>query len=254
MKNFIKFITVISIFLSVSCINVSQIDASETNMSDRIILSGTGTFDDPYILNGVDNEISRALHVQYLNSQYSKNRSGNYNIALSGKSYNVGNSGGRWVYKSGGNSLSYNGSCVYLHVDYIGASATDTIFNKMTDSGSKDVIIGAVGEVASYYGLKGALVKLGFSAAVSAGISSFVGAGFVGYSIASGLSTLANSTKFNILKEADSKNQGFVSISFKTSYNGSWYYHNEVDTWNTYPYAKEPAKSFGTGTFTSGYR
>lgn len=54
----------------------------------------------------------------------------------------------------------------------------------------------------------------------------------------------------NLITDATNQNKGFLEISYKTSYHGSWYLSNCLDIWRNYPTATLPSSQFGNGVYT----
>lgn len=219
------------------------------------IASGSGTIDDPYILDESYNPIKEYLDQQYYMNTDSTSllRSGKYNIALRGTKHYVGDGEARWYYTNGGDTSGRYNTTIYKNVDYIGFTSTAIASTKLTNPSTVDRITEIIKEGGSSATVAAALSKVIGGAAASA-ILRLMGYGLIAHATYSTMAGIISDASIKIYNEAINKKLGTISVTFDYSINGTWYQNTAIDVWDTYPYAQEPLSAFGNGVFRNGSR
>lgn len=246
-------------------------DSTYQGELDDAILSGTGTFDDPYILNyELAPEFSdylaecglNALENSGLNSNSIVSNDNNIegastrgvNDYLTGSSHSNQTNGGYWKYSSGGpTSTLYNGNTVFKKVEYLSYNTVVNInagFSNNTYSNyfKKNLpsIIGL-----SLSNATSVLTKCGMAANVAKALCHYAGVASTLFSVTLTLSEFATTTMQSVYVDAKNQRKGVVRAQYNVTYQGQWYSYSMNEVWKKYPTAYEPNSAYGTGTYRS---
>lgn len=227
--------------LGLSCFigNITKAKALDDDIMNYVI-SGSGTEDDPYVLAG-DNEYKEMFDEMAKEAvQPTVTPLIDFSGTLTGAQYENQTAGGIWKYASGGPSASSDNALVILGITYNNEDAARGFYSKLDDysfvgkltSDLKNFLYGSALEasIAKVYGLKiGALV---------AGI----------FGIMTEYTVLGDK---ETLKNAVTSNKGFLVITYKTSYHGSWFRSSTYDIWGKCPTVTLPGSYYGIGNYYS---
>lgn len=279
MKKLLFAILTVSLFFTHLIISVSAEEKNETTMNDiykqeisNAIICGTGTADDPYVL---DYEKARDFENYILENLILHNYDAITENRLEGtRSGFVGNcltvykgtpsDGAVWVYSSGGMSVTTDGNIRIKKVSYNTVSQTHALAAAANYSGLWSIISSALSTYISYN--KSTIASHLVTALTSAGISTIGGysASSVAMAIAKcagagaavvGTSLFAydilNSLLNVSLNSASNSNKTYVHIDYITAYQGSWYEYSVGEAGWTGNKVYTPASIYGTGTYYS---
>lgn len=253
---------VISLALSMSMlitVTNTNIYASTPNDDDwkSHIIAGSGTLEDPFVLDGTDNEAQQFLDNQWKNEIIGNSSDNgitpfsNTPLLLKGTKHTGCTSGAYWKYKSGGPNASNQDMVKMLYVDYLPFSYTDALFRKMQSTTNfQQVLYDITLQVfpAGAAALVTRLTSVFGSSLVAKAAALLTG---VGTGIAVGLAVrdIRSSLYKDMITSAWNANKGLISAEFASAYQGYWLYNKTLDVWSTYPTAYEPISITGTGDF-----
>ena len=233
---------------------------------ETAIISGTGTDNDPYI---VDYRIAPEFYHYICDNWNQKNSGYNSNQQLSvndvgftgyvlTKYYGKKSNGGIWIYSSGGMNADTNGNLRINKVVYTPNSELGVLYAARTSLPAWTAIVSEIGNYASSNftavsnGVAGTLINAGYTSI--GGFSAMA----IGTGVATVLGTAANTIatiqflqviSSSRLNNAKNNGKNYITIYYMSAYNGSWYanYIDEVGWDNNKIYA--PANAYGSGTW-----
>lgn len=229
--------------LGLSCFigNITKAKALDNDIMNYVI-SGSGTEDDPYVLAG-DNEYKEMFDEMAKEAvQPTVMPLVDFSGTLTGTSYSGQTRGGTWSYSGGGPTTSSNGALTILGISYSNNSDTGKLSSVMTNTTYKKYLVNSLAS-----GLSSSALTSALTGTLGASLASAMGSVF-GFSF---VSFVASQTDLNIVNQALSKGVGILEISYRTSYNGSWFYTSCLDVWHTCPIAKTPGSYYGNGVYRS---
>lgn len=231
---------------------------------DNAILSGTGTFEDPFILNCdlapafseyLEECGSIALENSGLNSNNSvSNSTRGVNDYLTGSSHSNQTKGGYWKYSSGGpTSTLYNGNTVFKKVEYLSYNDVINInagfSNNTISSAFKSCLPGIISK--SLSNAISTLTSHGISAGVAESLCHFAGVATLVFSVSMTLAKFGTAAKQTPYVNAKDQHKGVVRAQYNVTYQGQWYSYDIDEVWKKYPTAYEPNSAYGIGTYKS---
>jgi hypothetical protein len=282
-KKFLKLFSLmtiaISIFFSNTFIVTKAIDNENINgdmqeiYNEEIsnsIISGTGTEDDPYILdqskspefteyleekgNLLCNEINSSQESNTTNSAVSL--ASNFDKILSGKAHSNQTTGGYWKYSSGGMSVSSNGNIRVKKIAYYPYEYVQNFISAKSNKTFWSVLKANATDIKNYGFTQAVnyLVKKKLSNKAATTFAGFLAKGTLYFDTY--LLFLDVYNDFNMIpyNNANSDKKGVFTIEYQTSYNGKWYLYDVTDEWAKYKTAYEPNTTYGKGTYTSGMK
>lgn len=257
--------------LTASCVVSAKAEGIEDIYDYEIsqaVISGTGTNEDPYIL---DPELA-PLFTVYLQdagyealeessiignppdlNQYLPNSS--VEDFLIGTAHTDQTNGGYWYYISGGMSPANNGAVCMKKVMY--QSYNEAVNLKGLTQTKINTLLGNIYDIASMNRTNAisyvqALVSCTYGQAVA--FVNFVG---IGYILINAACIAAEGSQYTIYSSAVSNHNGLVHAEFNTAYNGYWYATSLTSRWTSYNTitgvytAREPATIYGYGSYYS---
>lgn len=215
------------------------VKAEESNIFDYVI-SGSGTFDDPYILSGnnIYKKTFDAIAKESL--QPSTMNIVDFSHGLTGKSYSNQINGGKWTYISGGLDVNTDNSLLITNISYAGKNELNDLVSVCENKVYYDMLNSFL--IANVYGK-----ALDAALASSVGVSCASNIASIFFFIAD----VVSAQEKNLIFNAFNSNLSILNIQYKTSYHGSWYLSNCIDTWRNFPTATTPASYLGNGKYTS---
>lgn len=219
--------------------SLSHASAEENIDLSNYIVSGSGTEADPYILSPdcpykeeLDNmarEIVQPTVMPLID----------FSGTLTGTKHYNQYDGGVWRYTSGGPDGSYNGALCISGISYGNYEVTEVLYDNLNNS---NVIVDALVDGLIGYALVNALTS--YIGGLAAGVLS----DFFLFAVAN-----PNILDDSVIREAHSQREGLLEISYRTSYNSSWYATTCLDVWRTASsgMAQEPGSYYGVGVYTS---
>ena len=261
--------------LSVALIASFAVSAKAENIEDiydyeiaQAVVAGTGTDDDPYIL---DPELA-PLFTAYLQdrcyealeesgvtgnqpdlNQYLPDSS--VEDFLTGTAHTGQTNGGYWYYTSGGMSPVNNGAVCLKKVMY--QTYSEAYYLKGLSETKINTLLNNIYSIASMnrsnaISYTQALVSCTYEQAVA--FVNFVG---IGYILINAACIAAEGSQYLIYSSAVNNHNGLVHAEFNTAYNGSWYATSLTSRWTSYNTqtgvytAREPATTYGYGSYHS---
>ena len=229
--------------LGLSCFlgNITKANALDNDIMNYVI-SGSGTEDDPYILAG-DTEYKEMFDKMAKEAvQPTVMPLVDFSGTLTGAQYKNQNNGGIWRYSGGGPSTSSNGALTILTITYNNNLNTGRLSATLNNASWAQALVDAL--VSGYCGsalatkltpIVGPTIATGLASIFSVSIFSFA----------------ASKTDKTIVDNALSQGSGVLEISYRTSYNGSWFYTDTIDYWRDYGTVKTPGSYYGNGVYHS---
>ncbi len=234
-------------------------DLSAIN-DDSYIISGDGSFENPYVIDrNLNPELAAVLDsyaIQHIDSKVADLSKGTtiscFENTILTQYFDSSNNGGVWVYTSGGGNGATNGQIVMKHIEYIGYNYSHDLAYQINTANNQSSIINLAITILGY-SVNGALAYLnsvGYTGNLAKGIVSLSGISSLvnGFSTSSTISAFSSSYNSQVVIDADYDYKGFIIYEYVTSYNGSWYYASNYEEWYNYPYIYKPATAYGTGT------
>ena len=227
--------------LGLSCFigNITKAKALDNDIMNYVI-SGSGTEDDPYVLAG-DNEYKEMFDEMAKEAvQPTVTPLIDFSGTLTGAQYENQTAGGIWRYASGGPSASSDNALVILGITYNNEDAARRFYAELDD-------YSFIGQLTS--DLKNGLFGVALEASITKLFGMKIGA-LVGciFGFMTTYSVLADK---ETLKTAVTTNKGFLLISYKTSYHGSWFMSSTYDVWGNCPTVTLPGSYYGIGNYYS---
>lgn len=242
MKKLLSFSLAACLCLSCFIGNMKEAKAYENDIMNYVI-SGSGTEDDPYVLSD-DNEYKEMFDEMAREAvQPTVIPQIDFSGTLTGATYSGQYNGGVWRYSSGGPSTSSNGAMTILGISYANHRVVDFYAAQILSGLTYSAIIKSkINE-----GLVSTALTNALAPSIGSSNASLVGS-FILFAISS-----ANASDNKVLADALASNQGLLEISYRTSYNGSWYYTSCIDVWRTASSGKVtvPGSYYGIGTYSS---
>lgn len=239
---------VLSVCTALTQLNTTiSVNASEAENNDikEYIVSGSGTYDDPYVLGG-DNQFKT-----YFDNMAKESVNPTVMPALDFSGVLDGSNviqnqtyGGKWSYSSGGMTAITNNALVVLGVAY----GAPTYAQRLKQMKSSSLLFDTLQD-----GLISGLVGTGLIALIERKVDlteeqeeairkifAFVFISVAGLSLDDQreLDSAANTSK------------GILEIQYKTSWNGAWYKSSCLDVWESYPTVYLPNTTYGIGGYS----
>lgn len=228
--------------------------------NEVIILSGDGTFENPYEIEDNDNEI-----VEFINQNYERLNSNCLGditpYGLSSSSTTVDNnttissSGAYWRYQSGGGTTVNNGSLVYTLIEYVPHSKMGDMCALALKGATIQNSLRNASNASSTSAAKQELAKVGISSTLSV-VGFLPGIGYLAsaYGGISMCSTFITACNNDVLANTQLNQHHLMIVHFKTSYQGSWYKYSRVEESTTKTHPQIPQNAYGVGKFTNSSR
>lgn len=226
---------------------LSNVSAKEfENQYDDImeyVVSGSGTFEDPYVFESLDNQYSLMFNEIVKDSIIQKpfDTRHQFTASLTGDEYYNQTNGGEWHYSYGGGSVGTNNSFVYVTINYVNEKDTENTYVALTNPSLKDIIYSSVRDNAFELMIEKVTEKAGKTMAKAV------------YNFFSVIPVveIINSSTLDELGMAVYNDNGSLVVKYKFSYNGAWYYNIVSVEWDTYPTAILPGTAYGVGNYKS---
>lgn len=218
--------------------------ALEPEMDDisHYVLSGSGTFEDPYILDN-DNPYKTMFDEVMRNSVRASNPNVStysvFSASLTGGP-RYAPSGGKWTYTSGGLDASADNRMVYKGITYSDHTRISVLMKGLNNLIILDHIKDALGDYLFGPALNNYLQSKGVPEDIADAAEDVFGFVY-------GKFTFAGNDK--AILEAAAQSGGVMEVVYNTSYHGSWYQSSALASWDEYPNAYFPVGPYGNGSF-----
>lgn len=226
---------------------------------ETAIISGTGTEDDPYILDYSKAPMFTEYMVETYDSYNQPLTRGSFRSNSLTKYYGSSLTGGTWIYSSGGLSVASDGNLRITRVAYVpnnklnainafmGSQNAASMINDIADiaNTTSQYLIENISDVLKYYGYT---AISGYTVAtIASALSTALGAT---YGI-SGTVILIYAIQTEPLNTARNNGLNYVTINYMTSYHGSWYSNRTSEAGWSNNAIYVPASYLGSGSFYS---
>ena len=268
MKRIISgFIAVMLCFTTVVSAKAEDNSSVYDKELESAVISGTGTFEDPYIV-----DYSKTPEfTKFVNESYESAMSGEYNVTTRNTGFTgysldqyrgVYSNGGIWVYSSGGLSPAVDGNVKFSRITYTGSTKASQL-NDVAQN-QFDLLRRIVDFIVEYnpsstqmnaavnyaYAALGITSVRGLSAAAMAGILSSAAGYIAGVAAVTQLLLIIRTNIIlSPLNSAASSGKNYVQLSFSTSYHGSWYANSSAEAGWTGNKIYTPNPGYGSGSF-----
>lgn len=236
---------------------------------ETAVISGSGTFEDPYIV-----DYSKAPgFTEFVNESYDSAMSGEYNVTTRNTGFTgysldqyrgVYSNGGEWVYSSGGLSPAVDGNVKFSRITYSNHYTALDIKNSRADTNFFDIIQYLLSKGVSLLkpqitsAVKSAMSSMGVQtiagmgyAKLAAVICSAIGATATILGVPSLLSLLRSTVTDYALNDACDSGKNYVYLYYSTSYHGAWYANSSAEAGWTGNRIYTPNPGYGSGSFFS---
>lgn len=232
------------------------------NNNEIEIISGDGSFDNPYVLADYDNEIGEFI----INNYEEKKGSGGDNenarsvqiftsstVANSSKS--VADPGSYWYRTSGGGSVNYNGSMVFVLIDYTNHSQMGDMCAQALKGGVQSALRSIISNNYNTTTAKNTLKNLGISNnLIISGLLPAIGYAADTYGGLTDFGSLSSAIQNEILADTQLNDHHLMTVHYKTAYNGAWYLHCTIEESMFKTFPQIPKEAYGVGTYANRTR
>mgnify|MGYP004486711281 CR=1 FL=1 len=226
---------------------------------ETAIISGTGTEDDPYVL-----DYSKApMFTEYMVETYESYKQpltrGSFTSNSLTKYLKTSSTGGTWIYSSGGLSVASDGNLRITRVAYVPNSKLNAI-NAFMGSANVASMINDIADIAnttSQYlieNISDVLKYYGYTAISGYTVATIAGALATALGATHGVSSmvmLIYAIQTAPLNTARNNGLNYVTINYMTSYHGSWYTNRTSEAGWSNNAIYVPATYLGSGSFHS---
>ena len=226
---------------------------------ETAIISGTGTEDDPYVL-----DYSKApMFTEYMVETYESYKQpltrGSFTSNSLTKYLKTSSTGGTWIYSSGGLSVASDGNLRITRVAYVpnsklnainafmGSANAASMINDIADlaNTSSEYLINNISGILKYYGYAsiGGYTATAIGGALATALGATHGV--------SSMVMLIYAIQTAPLNTARNNGLNYVTINYMTSYHGSWYTNRTSEAGWSNNAIYVPASYLGSGNFHS---
>ena len=254
-----KIMIKISVVLSLIIAMIIPISAYDNEVE---IISGDGSFENPYILADYNNEVGEFIINNYESKKGSNEGSaGTYSTqiftssTLADSSKSVADPGSYWYRTGGGGTTNTNGTMVFVLIDYTNHSQMGDLCAEALKSNVRSALSTIVSSSYSTSAAKSLLRGLGITnKLIIGGLLPAIGHAAVVYGGISTYASFSTALSDEVLADTQLHDHHLMTVHYKTSYNGAWYMHCliEESMFKTFP--QIPKSTYGTGTYVNSTR
>ena len=256
----------------IRCVNGDEIESENINDISQLsnyIISGTGTQDDPYVIDDscpykaiMDQQIASIFAISDHNSDYISLQS-DFNGALT-VCCSIALNGGYWKCTSNYPTTDSNGTCWIQKIDYVSNADVRSIAMGLSNTSFIQAVYDAIENGKSGLALKQWILNYcayqygwNSSTVITGNLTlETLASGFMHlfylYAGVQIMTAAINSLQYSTLMSWYGSNYGQLNVYYAISYNGSWYQTYTETAWTTYALAYAPAAFYG-GTGASGF-